>query len=63
MADQKVEQPPQYFANYWEDDTTLNPKIVRLDSRQGEFFNITLPNGEGERHVHLHTLGRPHRAF
>lgn len=62
MSALEVEERPQY-ANYWESDTTMNPKIVQVGTRDGDFFDITLPNGEGHRQVHLHTLGRPHYAF
>lgn len=62
MADRQAPQRTLY-ANYWENDTTANPMIVRLDRQVGEFFDITLPANKGKRQVHLHTLGRPHVAL
>ena len=50
------------YANYWETDTVMNPKLVTVLSQDGEFYNVRLPNGEGERHVHLHHLGNVHHG-
>lgn len=54
---------PTRVANYWEDDTTANPKIVRIIDQDNEFFNVELPNHEGTRQVHMHTLGKPHYVY
>lgn len=51
---------PRLYANYWEDDHTANPCIVRLGERHGDFFDVTLPDGT-EKQVNLHTLGKGHR--
>lgn len=45
----------RYYARYWENDDTANPVIVRYVSREGDYFNVLLPDGS-ERQVHLHTV-------
>jgi hypothetical protein len=53
--------PVNYYAPYWEDDQTLNPTMVRIGTRWGDHFQVTLPSGE-MRQVHLHCLGKIRRA-
>lgn len=54
MTEQRV------YTNFWEDDSTADPKIVRvLHKQDDETFDVRLPDGT-ERQVHLHTLGKFH---
>ena len=62
MTAPAVLERPRY-ANYWEDDQTANPKIVRIIEQDGDNFTVALPNAEGQRQVHLHHLGTPHYAL
>ena len=62
MSAPEVQTAPLY-ANYWEDDQTANPKIVRILKQHGDFFIVEKPNNEGTVQVHLHTLGRAHYAY
>lgn len=52
------------YANYWADDTVANPTIVQLLHRKpkDDHYSVRLPNGGGERQVHIHTLGRPYHG-
>ena len=48
------------YTNYWEDDSTADPKIVRiLHTESKDTYNVQLPDGE-QRQVHIHTLGKFH---
>lgn len=47
---------PNRYTSYWESDQTMSPTIVRVDSREGDFFNVTMPTGI-HKQVHLHTIG------
>jgi hypothetical protein len=45
------------YAPYWEDDTVMNPVLVKaVEAPDGEFFHIQLPDGAC-KWVHCHTLG------
>ena len=63
MAAQRIKSRPRY-ANYWEDDTTANPVIVKLlhEKPKDDHYTVQLPDGQGRRQVHIHTLGVPHVA-
>lgn len=61
MAEKGAERAK--YAPYWEDDTTLNPVVVRIIEQVGDFFIVALPNNGGQRQVHLHTLGTPRVAW
>lgn len=43
-------------APYWRDDQTMNPVLVRLIQKVGDFFDVRFPDGHVEQ-VHLHTVG------
>jgi hypothetical protein len=44
------------YAPYWEDDTTMNPTLVKFVSAKGDWIEIILPDGT-HKQVHYHTLG------
>ena len=60
-----VQQPRAQYANYWENDTTANPVIVRLDAYDpsSDLQMVHLPHGGGIKQVHIHELGKPHYAW
>lgn len=62
MTETKAPERAQY-ANYWENDQVLNPKLVNVLSQDGDYYHVRLPNGEGVKQVHLHTLGNVHRVY
>lgn len=61
MADPKAVEVLGY-ANYWENDTVMNPKLVTVLSQDGDYYHVRLPNGEGTRQVHLHHMGNVHHG-
>ena len=54
--------PTLGYAHYWESDTVMNPKLVTVLSQEGDYYHVRLPNGEGTKQVHLHTLGNVHHG-
>lgn len=64
MSAHKANTQP-VFANYWENDDTANPVIVRINNfkPKKQHQNVILPNGGGKRQVHIHELGAPHAAW
>lgn len=44
------------FAPYWENDSVLNPVLVRFVQAEGDWITIQLPDGH-MKSVNCHTLG------
>lgn len=51
------------YAPFWEDDLTVDPKLVRyVSGPKAEFFTVKFPDNTVHQ-VHLHTLGKFRRAL
>lgn len=60
ITDRPAATATRKYANYWEDDSTADPKIVRvLHKESKDTYNVVLPDGT-PREVHKHTLGKFH---